>query len=100
MESFELCALNHATFVRVAKSAVLPIRERQLLNLSPMRSNNTLNHHLSDALTALNHHRLAAEVDCDQLNLTPVVGIDGSGTVNHSQSLFYSKPATRTNLGF
>ena len=50
----------------------------------PMGPHNPLHDHLSDALAALDHHRFGAEIDRDELNLTPVIRIDGSRTVQPS----------------
>jgi len=80
--------------------AFLPIRRWQFNYFMPARPDDPLYHHLRDTLAALYDQGLLAEIDGDELNFTPVIGIDGARTVDHRQSLFQRHTAARPDLRF
>jgi hypothetical protein len=56
--------------------------------------------HLGDAVSASKRVWLSAQIDCRDLYFPAVIGIDGSGRINQSDTVFYRQSAARSNLGF
>jgi len=84
----------------VTEATTLPFGWREITHLSPSASDYSLNHHLSYPLAALDDDRCLPQINRDQLNLTAIVGVNGSRAVNKGQSLLESETAARANLGF
>ena len=57
-------------------------------------------YHLGYPVSSLDPERSLAEVDEDHSDLTPVVGVDGAGSVEHRDPVPQGKPRTRPHLGF
>ena len=58
----------------------------------------TLHNELGDTLAAPDRERRIAEVDEQNLNLTPVVRIDGPRTVEHSHTMTQGEAGAGANL--
>ena len=61
----------------VAETARVTRGCRKLVHFFPTHPRNALNHHLSYSISGTDGHRFRAQVDDSQLNLAPVVRIDG-----------------------
>ena len=60
----------------------------------------TGNHHLGNALTVVDDEVLLRQVNQHYANLTTIVGINGSGCIQHGQSVLQGQSAAGTHLGF
>lgn len=58
------------------------------------------NHHLGDSVSSVDDKGLLSPVDQDDSDLSPVVLIDCSGGVHHSDAMFQRYPAAWPDLGF
>ncbi len=61
---------------------------------------NAGDHQLGDPHAAADDKRLAAEIDQDDLNLSPIIGIDGSRSVKDGDAVADGEARTRPNLAF
>ncbi len=57
-------------------------------------------HHLSDALTGFDGLGLIRKVDHDTFYLPAIIGINGAGRVEQSETAFGGKATTGSDLGF
>jgi len=55
---------------------------------------------LRDAVAAFYCERVAAVVDEDYFDFSPIIGVDCSGGIEDGYAMFQSQPASRTNLYF
>src|SRR5476651_664295 len=55
-------------------------------------------HQLGDALAALEHECLAAEIGEDDVNLAAIVGIDRAGAVEHGDAVLEGEARARPDL--
>ena len=55
-------------------------------------------HHLGDAVAALDNKRLSAEIIEDRFDFSTIVGIDCAGGVGHGDVIFGGKSAAWTDL--
>src|SRR5260221_14327057 len=53
---------------------------------------------LGDALAALQHDRLAAEIGEDDVDLAAIIGVDRARAVEHSESVFEGEAGARPDL--
>lgn len=60
----------------------------------------TGNDHLGNAFAVLNGKRLVAEIDQTDAYLSTIVGIDGSGSIQHGDAVFKRQSATGSHLRF
>jgi hypothetical protein len=84
----------------VAETAAASVGFIQPVYDSDPGSINPLDHHLGDAVSPVYGIVGPAEIDQRYLDLTPVIGIDGTGCINETDSEFYSQSAAGANLGF
>ena len=82
------------------KPASAAQRLRQRVHHSDLSLGDRSNYQLSHPFTALNRKGLLAKIDQQDLNLAPIVGIDGSGRVDDSQPVSPGQPGASTNLAF
>ena len=58
----------------------------------------TGNDHLGDAFTIVDNKRFVREIDQDDADFAPIVGIDGTRRVGHGDTVLQSQTGTRTYL--
>lgn len=58
----------------------------------------TCHHHLRHSLTVVDDKQLTRQIHKNNAYLTPVVGIDGAGRIEHGDALLGCKTASRSHL--
>lgn len=75
------------------EAAVIALRLRQLINYFPLSAGNPIDYHLGDPVAPFNDKRLFAEICHDHLYLSPVVRIDGAGSIEEPYAVMYCQTA-------
>ena len=74
-------------FTRTPKSPRSPVRLRKHGYFRPLDLLVFRNDHLGDALAGFHGLRLVGEVDEDDFDFAPVVGVNGAGGVDEAEAL-------------
>jgi hypothetical protein len=85
------------------ESPFLPIRRIQLMggfDHDELRLEYRGEDQLGDFFSGFDEYRFAVEIDHRNLDLSPVVGIDGTGRIRQAQSFFYRLARPRSHLTF
>ena len=72
----------------------------EFLHFHPLSLFVTCHHHLGHTLAILYHKVLVGEVYLEHHHLATVVGVDGTGGVEHGDAMFQSQSAAGTHLRF
>jgi len=84
----------------MAEAPGFTLRRREILHFLPIHPHDSLHHHLSDPLAGLNNNRRVAQINYDDLNLTAVIRIYRSGTIEEGHSLPQRETAAWPDLRF
>jgi hypothetical protein len=69
--------------------ALAPLCFRQGFDDFPVHMGDALKDHLGDSVAIIYRKGFCSEVDEDDLDLTPVIGIDGTGCIQDRNAVFY-----------
>ena len=72
----------------------------QIFNNDKLRLFTRGDDHLGDAVAMADNERLCGKVDENHHDFASVIGIDGAGSVQHSDAVLYGKAATGSDLTF
>ncbi len=89
-----------AIFIGVTKPPVLSLRRGEFADLLPLGPADPLHYHLGHSLSAPDDNRLFAQINGNQLNLSPVIRIDGPGAIDQGKSRSQGETASGPNLRF
>ena len=82
----------------MSKSAFTPFGLVQHLYCNEFGLLVTGYHHLGYALSVVDNEGLLAQIDQDDANLSPIIGIDGTRGIEHRDTVLQSQSATGTYL--
>ena len=82
----------------MAEAAGSPVRILKQACGSPIDSFIPGDHHLCNALTVPDLYRFPGKVDYGQQDLSPVIGIDGTGRIKAGEAMLDGKAASGAHL--